>query len=314
MKILCGYAKDKGQLNQGYEGYIEGLRKLGHDVPDSFDMCVSQQMPRSGFDFFLQFDCCDFYSNPQLEYPTIYWAYDTWQNYTNNRQKGYHGDGNFCRMEYYVPRAKMATHVFNMSVLGVENMRHHGINSHWLPIGADERLERKPGSQEKIYSVAALCSYWHMGHLNDERGRLTAIIQDKYRQPERGGNSFITQKGYFEQADIYAQSRIGWNYSPGGGFDVLNFRVFEVMIAGTCLLTNDNVIPSLGALGYVPFTDYWPYRDETDLMESIAYLLANDKERERIALSGYNKTKFGHTMRHRMQKMFEVAGFNSTIK
>ena len=296
-----------GHPNNGYDGYIEGLRALGHEVPPAFNMRSYHDMPRDGYDFFLQFDCCDTLSNPPVNYMTVYWAYDNWQNYTNERQPDYRGNGHFCRQEYYLPRGQMADLLFSMSLLGVENYAAHGIPSCFMPIGADERLERRPGIMEKKYSVVSICNFWHMGHLNNRRGELVSAIQTVTPPDGPHGPSILSnQVDYFEQADLYAQAKIGWNYSPCG-FDVLNFRTFEIMIAGTCQLINERAVPTLQTIGFEPGTDFVSYADdESDLLQKVQDLLAHDEERERIARNGYEKTKASHTMRHRMQMVCEM--------
>lgn len=304
MKILCGYDRFQDNPNPGYDGYIEGLRMLGHDVPDAYDMRAWRDMPKTGYDLFIQFDCCDTFAPEGIDYPNVYWAYDNWQNYNNFRQPGFKGDGRFCRQEYYLPRAKMADLTFSMSILGVQNYAAHNIESLYLPIGADERLERRPLSVPKVLDVAGICNSWGMGHIPKTRGLMIAAIEREFAD---NPTQLSNQVNYYDQANIYAGAKIGFNYSPGQGFDVLNYRTFEIMIAGTCLLINAEAIPSLHNLGYTEDQQFVAYRNETELLEKIRFLLDNEEHRERIAAEGYHETKSHHTMRHRMKVMIEVA-------
>ena len=305
MKILCGYDYHQDNPNPGYDGYINALRMLGHEVPDAWDMRRHLEIPRDGHDLFIQFDCCDTFAPPRLNYPSVYWAYDNWQNYENKRQPGFVGDGHFCRAhEYYLPRAKMADLTFSMSVLGVQNYAAHGIESMYLPIGGDERLECPPESVEKTMDVVGICNGWGMDQIPKTRGVMIGAIEGTFPNLK---TQLSNQINYYDQADIYASAKIGFNYSPGQGFDVLNYRTFEIMIAGTCQLINAEAIPSLKGLGYFENEHFVAYRSEDELLQKIRQLLDDEKERERIAAAGYLHTKTNHTMRHRMKVMVELA-------
>lgn len=302
MKIIGAYHHYQGNLNHGYEGYLQALRELGHDVPEAFEISAPIQTRWDDVDFLLQFDCCDpFAPSADLPVPNVYWAYDNWQNFKNCRQPGFVGDGHMAGDDRYLPRGRQADVLFSMSVLGVENYKTHGIESLYLPIGADERLEHPPGSVEKVLAVAGICNGWTMDHLPNTRGEMIGAIEREFKNyPTQLSN----QVDYFEQGNIYAGAHVGFNYSPCG-FDVLNYRPFEIMIAGTCLLTNRAQVPSLTTLGYRENVHFVAYDDEPTLLIKLRWLLENSEERERIAAHGYLETKTNHTMRQRMKVLTE---------
>lgn len=294
MKILFAYNQHRGQKGPGQECFATALRQNGHEV-DVWDI-KHPDIPRSGYDFGFQIDCCDTFCFPHdKEYPDVYWAFDNWQNYNNVRQMPYRASGEFCGQERYLPRGGMADLVFSMSSLGVQNYANHNIESCYMPIGGDEALEPDT-SGENEYDVAAVCNEWTMGHLDNRRGAYAGIIKSKYPR------TFITSRvKYSDIGDIYSRSKIVWNYSPCG-FDVLNYRVFEAMISGSCLLVNKNCVPSLTAIGFIPGTHFEYHEDtEEDLLRKIDLLLNDDVRRSSIAQEGYHNTKLFHTMRHRMK-------------
>jgi len=197
-----------------------------------------------------------------------------------------------------------------MSVIGVNNYKNSLIESLYLPIGADERLSRKPRSIDKKYSIASISGDWCMSHLLPSR---RGVLIDKIHEHFNGRRSecFLTnQIPYLDQADIYASAKMGWNFSPCG-FSVINFRVWEVMCSGSCLLTNENSATQLRNLGFIDGLDFVSYPDnnEKQMLEIIDWLLANDDHREQMALNGYNKTMRSHTMRHRMSVLLQCVQF-----
>lgn len=312
MRVAVCYDAHEGHENSGYEGYRFALEELGHKCPPAFNVANGNSM-RDLIDYHpdvaIQFDCCDIYSLPRIENcVSVWYAFDNWQNYTNNRELNYVADGNFCRMSHYVARAKTADIVFSMSTLGVENYRLNHVESLYLPIGGDERLARKPiPSAEKKIWIATLATEWKMGHLDNRRGNLIGKIHEHFEAKNQRDKCYMTQSDYYKQSEIYNNSKIGWNYSPCG-FSPLNFRNFEVMISGSCLMLNQNSATQLINLGFVDGEDFVSYPDdEVKMLEIIDWLLANDEHREAIALSGYNKTMRHHTMRHRCKIICDVA-------
>lgn len=302
-KILAAYHTQGGHPNSCYEGYIHGLRQLGHDV-DWINSWSLWQAPQTGYDLLIQFDCCDDYAPPvNLKYPNVYWAYDNWQNPTNNRQFDYEPDGQFSRQGYYIGRAKMANWVFSMSAIGCKNYAQNGIKSYYLPIGADERLLVSDNEHhQKDYIVACISTYWHMAHQNNRRGELADFLQKQFPNKH-----FITSGAvYYEQTRLYARSKIVWNYSPCG-FDVLNFRVWEALISGTPFLTNDIIKNQIEALGYQDRLNFYK-DDESDLMRAVNEILENYQSAFIKAHDAKLFTLTKHTMRHRMEEMLQIVG------
>lgn len=300
MRIILAYNKgDHPCENQ--ECYATALRNLGHIV-DVWHI-GHPNIPKTGYSLGIQVDCCDNMGFPlDVRYPTIYYAFDNWQNPTNFMQPDYIGDGKFIRDNYYVPRARVASLVFSMSYLGSQNYACNGIESRTITIGADSRLKRYPRSSDFLYDVSAACNFWNMGHLPNERERLSSLIQSQEGLKTAIGSGV----GYWDIPNLYNTSKMVWNYSPCG-FDVLNYRVFEALISGSMLLTNTRPTATLNAIGYRDGEHYVSYDNDTDLIDKIKYYSNNIPERNRIAMNGHLLTLKAHTMEIHMKIMLDVA-------
>ena len=85
--------------------------------------------------------------------------------------------------------------------------------------------------------------------------------------------------------------------------DDINYRTFETTGCGTFLLTN--YTPGLERLFDIG-KEIVIYDSIEDLDSKVKYYLENDKEREEIALAGYNRSRREHTYLERSKKLIEI--------
>lgn len=83
----------------------------------------------------------------------------------------------------------------------------------------------------------------------------------------------------------------------------INYRTFETTGCGTFLLTN--YTPGLEKLFDIG-KEIVIYENLEDLDQKVKYYLENEKEREEIALAGYNRSKNDHTYYERAKKIIEI--------
>ncbi|MHA2939796.1 glycosyltransferase family protein [Vibrio sp. RC27] len=82
-----------------------------------------------------------------------------------------------------------------------------------------------------------------------------------------------------------------------------NMRVYEALGSGSFMLSDDGIYPRHLEVG----TDFVTYKNTKDMVEKIDYYLKNDKEREEIALNGYNKISRHYTTKigsHNLENIF----------
>ncbi|MEK7083848.1 MAG: glycosyltransferase [Patescibacteria group bacterium] len=104
---------------------------------------------------------------------------------------------------------------------------------------------------------------------------------------------------------IYAQSKIvvdsNWEEMPAEG---LSDRPFEVMGCGALFVT-DGIRADIRRL-YDEGTEVIVYKDKDDLKKKVAYYLAHEGEREKIAMAGYQKTLSQHTFTARTTQILNI--------
>lgn len=83
----------------------------------------------------------------------------------------------------------------------------------------------------------------------------------------------------------------------------INYRTFETTGCGTFLLTN--YTPGLEKLFEIG-KEIVIYNSIEDLDNKVKYFLDNEKEREEIALAGYNRAKKDHTYFERAKKILKI--------
>lgn len=89
--------------------------------------------------------------------------------------------------------------------------------------------------------------------------------------------------------------------------DDINYRTFETCGCGTFLLTNyTHNLEKLFEIGKELVT----YNSLFEIDEIIKYYLENDRERDQISESGYNRVKNEHTYYHRAKKLIKIINEN----
>jgi hypothetical protein len=87
----------------------------------------------------------------------------------------------------------------------------------------------------------------------------------------------------------------------------INYRTFETTGCGTFLLTN--YTPGLEKLFDIG-KEIVVYNDLNDLDNKVKYYLENEEEREKIAKSGYERSKKDHTYFERSKKLIQIINEN----
>ena len=153
----------------------------------------------------------------------------------------------------------------------------------YMHVPKDPKIFNNPNKERDI-EVVFSGSY---GYGREERRQVLQYVIDKGVKlvvgGSEGGDHFTTE----EYADRYKRAKMAISFSVARGLNVVNARPFEVMSCGALLLEQES--PELAKL-YTPFVDYVPWKDEVDLYEKICYYTGNKEEREKIALSGQEKT------------------------
>ena len=90
----------------------------------------------------------------------------------------------------------------------------------------------------------------------------------------------------------------------------INYRTFETTGCGTFLITN--YTPGLEKLFDIG-KEIVVYNDLNDLDNKVKYYLENEEEREKIAKSGYEKSKRDHTYYERAKTLVDIINNNNKI-
>ena len=104
---------------------------------------------------------------------------------------------------------------------------------------------------------------------------------------------------------IYSSARIGFNYSIA---DEVNMRMFEVLSAGTLLVTNRLSHHAFEALGFQEGVHFVAYQGPRDLFDVIDAYLSQDAMREQIAQQGMALVRERHTYTHRLAQLLQLVG------
>jgi GT2 family glycosyltransferase/tetratricopeptide (TPR) repeat protein/2-polyprenyl-3-methyl-5-hydroxy-6-metoxy-1,4-benzoquinol methylase len=229
------------------------------------------QIPRRGFDLYLNIDDgLDYRLPPDLR-PSAWWAIDTHMNYDGCRDKGRDFDLLFAAQRD-----------------GAQRLRQDGLaKAIWLPLACDPELHGK----QNVSKQHDVC---FIGNLfPGPRRDLVELIRRRFP------NTFVGQRYFEEMSQTYSASRIVFNRSIKND---INMRVFEALAAGSLLLTNDlrdNGQNELFRDGIHLAT----YRDAEELLDKIQFYLAHEELRERIAAAGREQVLAKHAYRHRMQRI-----------
>lgn len=241
------------------------LVEVEHVLPEELG-----QLPRTGFDLYLNVDDGLDYRLPDDLHPRAWWAIDTHLGYERCRAKAIGCDFAFAAQRD-----------------GAEALRRDGVAATWLPLACDPDLHR-PHDVPKQYDVAFIGNVFP-GPREDLLRRLV----------RRFPRALVTQLYFEAMAEGYSASKLAFNRSLR---DDVNMRVFEAVACGTLLLTDDlahNGQAELLRDGVHLAT----YRDGDDLLDKAAYYLGRNDLREKIAAQGRAEAHSRHTYRHRMEQI-----------
>lgn len=154
----------------------------------------------------------------------------------------------------------------------------------YMHVPKDPRIFNNPNKERDI-DVVFSGSY---GRGREERQEVLQYLIDNGVKlvlgGSEGGDHFTTE----EYADRYKRAKIAISFSQARGMNVVNARPFEIMSCGAMLLEQKS--PELAKL-YTENIDYIAWNNKEDLLEVIKFYLNNEKHRDVIAQSGYNKTQ-----------------------
>jgi len=277
MKIALIYDKDC-EFTTG--ATIEEIIKNAGISFEHFWTKEAHNIPR-GFGLYFRVDHGDYkYDLPPELRPAVFYVVDTHlkKPYKKIRSQVSHYDIVFCAQ-------KSGAHSLH---------RQTGVDTQWVPLACDTRFNKKQDIPKK-YDIG------FVGRDAEKfpRGRHLRLLRRKYP------NSFIGTAPFLKVSEIYSASKIGFNSSIRND---INMRIFEVMSCGCFLLTNYIKDNGLGEL----FRDkehLVTYRDDREMIELADYYLRKDKEREKIALTGYKLVTGRHTFYNRVQQMLNYIAF-----
>lgn len=175
----------------------------------------------------------------------------------------------------------------------------------WMPLAedymedvkgivADTYIGYKCTEQERIRTLSAISEHFDMDlwTLSD-----TSMLPKIHNRGGADSNNMMPQ--------IIKCSKINLNMTNRPIKTGLPLRIFDLMGAGGFVISNYQAeIPEL----FVPDEDIVLYDSIPDLLNKIAYYLAHDDERIRIAENGHEKIKQAHTYDIRLATMFEWSG------
>ena len=166
-------------------------------------------------------------------------------------------------------------------------------NAVWVPFACDPQLHAPPDQVLQRYEIV---------FVGTDGGTPRKFVLQALR--ERCPNSLVGKAPHTAMSALYSAGKIGFNYSIA---HEVNMRVFEVLAARTCLVTN--VLPSaeLAALGLRDGEHLVMYRSEDQLLPALELLLADASRRGRIAQAGFDVVRRRHTYAHRVAQMLQAA-------
>lgn len=157
----------------------------------------------------------------------------------------------------------------------------------WLPNCYDDSLI-KPMNQEKLHDVG-FC-----GNVVN-RGEFIGYMMRNYQMRF---DEMVIGPDMVEAVNSY---KIHWNVNISVD---INYRNFETMGCGTCLLTSFN--EHYEALGFKSEENCLIWKDITQMNELITKALGDNEWRESISKNGYELVVNNHTYKHRAKTILEM--------
>lgn len=175
------------------------------------------------------------------------------------------------------------------------NLFHFPENSRadYKAVVAQQYLSVKAAEQERIRGLRMLSGHYNINlYTNSDTSSMPKIHNKGFAQ-------YLT-----EMPLIFRHSKINLNMTAKSIRNGLSQRVFDVLSCGGFLITNfQNDLEDI----FVPGEDLEVYTSLAELDDKIAFYLAHDEERKRIAQNGYNKAKALHSYDTRLLQMLDIS-------
>ncbi len=255
--------------------YFErAFRRTKHRV-DHFWLRDAQRIPKD-YDVYFRIDHGDYRRDvPRRLKPRAFWASDT------------HLEKPFQQI---AKQARGYEIVFCAMREGTQRLRQRGVKALWIPGGACD---------PEIHRQLPLPRTYDIGFVGSDGGIPRKFYLQELR--ERSPSCFIGPAPYQRIAEIYSQSKIGFNYAIRN--ETLTMRAFEIMACGAMLLTNPIDPEALTRMGAREGEHFVVYRNPTELFRLIDRYVARDRDRAAIAERGQQLALSRHTYWHRLQQM-----------
>lgn len=269
-KLEDKYAEETAKMMMDLCGgvVIEHLRPYGDDLHTYgyFDYNIWVDWGEDGLTEFLPY-------KPIIPKENLlYWASDTHLGY-----------------DYRLEVAKKADIIFAAQREAVERFGQEGLSAEWLPHCFDPLAYPYYMLASKKYDIC------FVGHINSEN-RIDFLDKMFKAYP----NFYYGQRKFEQAARKYAESKVVLNKAM---LNDINMRVFEALGSGSFLLTdNIDAIQTLFTDG----THLVLYNDMEEAIEFTDYYLHNDKERNEIALAGYEEVLKNHKISNRVNKILKA--------
>lgn len=214
----------------------------------------------------------------------------------------YVGSDTHLGKEYRFKKAEKFDYVFfNQKDAVEEYNKTHENKAVWIPHAAEPKAYPKIEIIKK-YDVG------FVGHVQDVKNfngftrtdALDRLFKEFPNFYYSSRHPAFPDKNLFEDAARkFSLSKIVFNISIK---DDINMRVFEALSTGSFLLTN--WIPTIDHL-FIDGKNLVTYKTLDEMVDKAKYYLNHEKEREKIAESGYEAFMKNHTYKHRVERILE---------
>ena len=236
-----------------------------------------EQIPRTGFDLYLNIDDGLRYRLPSDLRPCAWWVIDT------------HMD-----LPWAIKKGRDFEWLFAAQRDGAKQLVAAGCPAVWLPLACDPEIHR-PWPVKNKWDVC------FVGRVSPgPRQELLQLIVDQFPR------SFIGQSYFDEYAQTLSASHIGFNRSVKND---VNMRVFETLGCGSLLITNNLTDNGQRDL-FEPDRDLVTYESADELLDKVRFYLRFESHRHRIAQAGHANVSERHTYRHRMGELLKNVQFD----
>lgn len=207
----------------------------------------------------------------------VYWSHDS------------HLESTFYN-HVYSTLAQEFDYVFCAHKQVIPKFIEFGAKAHWLAYACDPQTNYRM-TLPMSYDISFVANI----HRGGEREKIIKLLESLYNS-----KIFLGQAWQHDMSTIYNMSKIVLNISE---YNELNWRIFEVLACGRCLLTNySNEVTEL----FLPMKHLVTYGDKSELVDRIKYLLEHSEQREHIALEGQKEVYAKHTMDHRIKELLSI--------